>query len=57
MNIPITKPYLTGDEGAAVAAVVASGWVSQGPKVREFEAAFGSGALAQRVGRDFIQSV
>jgi perosamine synthetase len=44
-QIPITKPYLTGDEGAAVAAVVASGWVSQGPKVREFEAAF-----AERVG-------
>jgi dTDP-4-amino-4,6-dideoxygalactose transaminase len=43
--IPITKPYLTGSEGAAVAAVVASGWVSQGPKVREFEAAF-----AERVG-------
>jgi perosamine synthetase len=44
-GIPITKPYLTGEEGAAVAAVVASGWVSQGPKVREFEAAF-----AERVG-------
>ncbi len=45
MNIPISKPYLTGDEGAAVAAVVASGWVSQGPRVREFEQAF-----AERVG-------
>jgi perosamine synthetase len=45
IKIPITKPYLTGDEGAAVAAVVASGWLSQGPKVREFEAAF-----AERVG-------
>jgi dTDP-4-amino-4,6-dideoxygalactose transaminase len=44
-GIPITKPYLTGAEGAAVAAVVASGWVSQGPKVREFEARF-----AERVG-------
>ena len=44
-QIPISKPYLTGDEGAAVAAVVASGWVSQGPRVREFEAAF-----AERVG-------
>lgn len=44
-TIPITRPYLTGDEGAAVAAVVASGWVSQGPKVREFEARF-----AERVG-------
>jgi perosamine synthetase len=44
-GIPITKPYFTGAEGAAVAAVVASGWVSQGPKVREFEAQF-----AERVG-------
>jgi dTDP-4-amino-4,6-dideoxygalactose transaminase len=43
--IAISKPYLTGDEGAAVAEVVASGWVSQGPRVREFEAAF-----AERVG-------
>lgn len=44
-QVPISKPFLTGDEGAAVAAVVASGWVSQGPRVREFEAAF-----AERVG-------
>jgi perosamine synthetase len=44
-SIPITKPFLTGEEGAAVAEVVASGWVSQGPRVREFEAAF-----AERVG-------
>jgi dTDP-4-amino-4,6-dideoxygalactose transaminase len=44
-SIPITKPFLTGEEGAAVADVVTSGWVSQGPRVREFEAAF-----AARVG-------
>jgi perosamine synthetase len=43
--IPITKPFFTGSEAAAVAAVVDSGWVSQGPKVREFEQAF-----AERVG-------
>jgi perosamine synthetase len=43
--IPISKPYFTGREGAAVAEAVASGWVSQGPRVREFEAAF-----AARVG-------
>ncbi len=49
-SIPITKPFLTGAEGEAVAAVVASGWVAQGPKVREFEAAF-----AERVGaRDAV---
>ncbi|MDP8968591.1 MAG: DegT/DnrJ/EryC1/StrS family aminotransferase [Actinomycetota bacterium] len=45
MQIPFAKPHLTGAEGALVAEVIASGWVSQGPKVREFEAAF-----AERVG-------
>lgn len=45
MNVPFARPCFTGDEGAAVAAVIASGWVSQGPRVREFEAAF-----AARVG-------
>jgi perosamine synthetase len=45
MKVPFAKPYLTGDEGAAVAEVIASGWVSQGPRVREFERAF-----AERVG-------
>jgi perosamine synthetase len=44
-EIPITRPHLTGEEGAAVASAVASGWVSQGPRVREFEEAF-----AERVG-------
>jgi perosamine synthetase len=45
MNIPFARPYLRGDEGAAVAEVIASGWVSQGPRVRAFEEAF-----AARVG-------
>lgn len=45
MQVPFAKPHLTGSEGALVAAVIASGWVSQGPKVREFERAF-----AARVG-------
>ncbi len=44
-EIPITRPFLTGDEQAAVAEVIASGWLSQGPKVRAFEQAF-----AARVG-------
>lgn len=39
-EIPITRPHLTGEEGAAVAAAIASGWVSQGPRVREFEDEF-----------------
>ena len=45
MQVPFSKPYLTGEEGDAVAATIATGWVSQGPRVREFEAAF-----AERVG-------
>jgi perosamine synthetase len=45
MEIPITRPHLVGDEGAAVAEAIASGWVSQGPRVRAFEEAF-----AARVG-------
>ena len=45
MEVPFARPYLCGDEGAAVAEAIASGWVSQGPRVREFEAAF-----ARRVG-------
>ena len=45
MEIPFTRPYFRGDEGAAVAEAIASGWVSQGPRVRAFEEAF-----AARVG-------
>jgi perosamine synthetase len=45
MQVPFAKPHLTGSEGALVAEVIASGWVSQGPKVRAFEEAF-----AARVG-------
>jgi dTDP-4-amino-4,6-dideoxygalactose transaminase len=44
-EIPITRPHLAGTEQAAVAEVIASGWLSQGPKVRAFEEAF-----AERVG-------
>jgi perosamine synthetase len=45
MEIPFTRPYFRGDEGAAVGEAIASGWVSQGPRVRAFEEAF-----AARVG-------
>jgi dTDP-4-amino-4,6-dideoxygalactose transaminase len=45
MQVPFAKPTLRGDEGQAVADVIASGWVSQGPKVQAFEEAF-----AERVG-------
>jgi perosamine synthetase len=45
VQVPFARPYLRGDEGDAVAAVIASGWVSQGPRVQAFEQAF-----AARVG-------
>jgi perosamine synthetase len=45
MEIPFTRPYFRGNEGEAVAEAIASGWVSQGPRVRAFEQAF-----AKRVG-------
>lgn len=37
MNIPITKPLLGTEEELAVAQVVQSGWLVQGPKVAELE--------------------
>jgi perosamine synthetase len=36
-SIPIARPYLTGKEGPRIAEVLASGWVSQGPTVKQFE--------------------
>jgi perosamine synthetase len=45
MQVPFARPYLPGGEADAVAEVIASGWVSQGPRVQEFERAF-----AARVG-------
>jgi perosamine synthetase len=39
MRIPVAKPYLDGSESRAVAKVLCSGWISQGPKCAEFERA------------------
>lgn len=38
--IPIAKPYLTEREAAEAAQTVMTGWVAQGPKVKEFEIKF-----------------
>ena len=38
--IPVMRPWLGEEEAAAAAAAVSSGWVAQGPRVAEFEAAF-----------------
>lgn len=40
MNIPITKPFFDDAEANAVAEVLKSGWLVQGPKVKEFEEKF-----------------
>lgn len=42
MNIPIAIPLFDRDEEELVGAVIRSGWVSQGKKVREFEDQFAS---------------
>ena len=47
MNVPFAKPKFYGGEAEALAEVIASGWVSQGPRVQAFEDAF-----AARVGAE-----
>jgi perosamine synthetase len=37
MNVPITKPALTEEEARAPFESIKGGWVTQGPKVAEFE--------------------
>lgn len=38
--IPIAKPYLTTDEAQAAYDTILTGWITQGPRVNEFEEKF-----------------
>lgn len=38
--IPVMRPWLGKEEAEAAAEAVGSGWIAQGPRVREFEEAF-----------------
>ena len=38
--IPIAKPYLTHEEAQAAYDTILTGWITQGPKVQEFEELF-----------------
>src|SRR5438093_13749541 len=38
--ISIAKPYLTEDEAQATYDTILTGWITQGPKVHEFEQKF-----------------
>lgn len=40
--IPIAKPYLTADEAKAAYDTILTGWITQGPRVAEFEEKFAS---------------
>lgn len=40
--IPVAKPFFKDEDGQAAFNVVLSGWVTQGPKVQEFEEKFAS---------------
>jgi dTDP-4-amino-4,6-dideoxygalactose transaminase len=45
--IPIAKPYLNQDDAQAAYDVIMSGWITQGPRVQEFEEKFAAYTGAQ----------
>lgn len=51
-SIPVARPWIGEEEERAVVAVLRRGWISQGPKVMEFEARF-----AQYVGASHAVAV
>jgi dTDP-4-amino-4,6-dideoxygalactose transaminase len=50
--IPVMRPWLGNEEAEAAAEAVASGWIAQGPRVREFEEAF-----AESIGAPYAVAV
>jgi perosamine synthetase len=50
--IPIAKPYLTEEEGKAAYDTILTGWITQGPRVAEFEEKF-----AQYTGVEYAVAV
>jgi dTDP-4-amino-4,6-dideoxygalactose transaminase len=46
-RINVMQPWLGSEEVAAVAEVIASGWVAQGPRVAEFETSFAAAQQAR----------
>ena len=40
MKVPVAKPYLSTEEAQAAYETILTNWVTQGPRVQEFEEKF-----------------